>query len=236
MEREAALAWLCEIVVGGDVAQGPAVAAWCAASLPRLAALPHLEALDVYESAAGNAQDPYNQRETPPLALLLAAFSDEAALRDAFAAPALAEVLAAPPKGATITASGLRRVFYPPDDAGSMPAPVSYVVRYLRPAADEEAFRRAYVATLVPIQAELAGIRSVLCYFPVAGLAAPGTPSMDYVIGNEVAFDSVDAFNAAMRSPARDRLRTQSGTLPAVTGGGSHVLMRRRRLVGMRPA
>ena len=53
---------------------------------------------------------------------------------------------------------------------------------------------------------------------------------MDYLIGNEVAFDSVDAFNAAMRSPARDELRARSATLPAYGGNGSHVLMRRERL------
>lgn len=81
----------------------------------------------------------------------------------------------------------------------------------------------------MPIQTRLPGIRSILCYLPVPA-AAPGWSAMDYLIGNEVAFDSVDAFNAAMASPAREDLRARSRTLPAYSGNGSHVLMRRERL------
>jgi len=151
------------------------------------------------------------------------------ALLSAMADPVLDDWLSRRPDGTAVTVSALRRSFHAPDAAGTMPAPVSYVVRYLLPADDAAAFRRAYLAGLVPIQARLPGIRSILCYVLLAD-AAGRWPAMDYLIGNEVAFDSVDAFNAAMRSPARDELRTQSGTLPAYSGNGSHVLMRRERL------
>jgi len=221
--------WICEIVLTGDAAPRSSVAAWLSGSMPKLAALTGLRTLDAYTATEEAARDPYNSGEIPPLLLLLAAFADEAGLRRALADPALDAWLAMRPGGTAVTVSGLRRSFHPPDAAGAMPAPVSYVVRYLLPADDAAAFRSAYVASLVPIQARLPGIRSILCYLPVPG-AAGNWPAMGYLIGNEVAFDSVDAFNAAMASSARDELRAQSATLPAYSGNGSHVLMRRERL------
>jgi len=223
------MSWICEIALTGDPSQRSSVTAWLDRAAQELPALAGLRGLDAYTPSEQAAQDPYNGGETPPLLLLLAAFADEAALRRAMANPRLDAWLSARPVGAAVTVSGLRRSFHPPDATGAMPAPVSYVVRYLLPADDAAAFQRAYMADLLPIQARLPGIRSILCYLPVSG-AAGRWPAMDYLIGNEVAFDSVDAFNAAMRSPARDDLRARSATLPAYSGNGSHVLMRRERL------
>ncbi|MBN9243741.1 MAG: hypothetical protein J0I98_13200 [Mesorhizobium sp.] len=223
------MSWTCEIALTGDAARRSPVAAWLSQAGPGLAALDGLCTLDAYTATEQAARDPYNGGEIPPLLLLLAAFADEAGLRRAMADPVLDDWLSRRPDGTAVTVSALRRSFHAPDAAGTMPAPVSYVVRYLLPADDAAAFRRAYLAGLVPIQARLPGIRSILCYVLLAD-AAGRWPAMDYLIGNEVAFDSVDAFNAAMRSPARDELRTQSGTLPAYSGNGSHVLMRRERL------
>ena len=194
------MSWTCEIALTGDAARRSPVAAWLSQAGPGLAALDGLCTLDAYT-----------------------------ATEQAMADPVLDDWLSRRPDGTAVTVSALRRSFHAPDAAGTMPAPVSYVVRYLLPADDAAAFRRAYLAGLVPIQARLPGIRSILCYVLLAD-AAGRWPAMDYLIGNEVAFDSVDAFNAAMRSPARDELRTQSGTLPAYSGNGSHVLMRRERL------
>jgi len=223
------MSWICEIALTGDGARRRSVISWLSRSAPRLAALAGLRTLDAYTATEETARDPHNSGEIPPLLLLLAAFADEAGLRRALADPALDDWLAARPAGTAATVSGLRRSFHPPDSEGTMPAPVSYVVRYLLPADDAAAFRRAYEASLVPIQTRLPGIRSILCYLPVPA-TAPGWPAMDYLIGNEVAFDSVDAFNAAMASPAREDLRARSRTLPAYSGNGSHALMRRERL------
>ena len=51
---------------------------------------------------------------------------------------------------------------------------------------------------LIPTALDAPHIRSILCYLPIA---APGPlPAADYMIGNEVAFDTIDDFNSAMAS------------------------------------
>lgn len=230
--EENALSFVCEIAVSGDESQGEAVAAWLSGTVqPKLTTLAGLLSADAYTPAAETARDPYNDKEAPPLLILIADFSSEAALREALAGAALLEALGAHPKGTKLTVSAFRRAFYPPDENGAMPAPVSYVVRYQRPAEDEAAFVENYTASHPPIQAGLPGIRSIMCYFPLHGLTASGWPSVDYLVGNEVAFDSVDAFNAAMQSPAREELRVHFREFPPYSGINSHFLMQRRRLV-----
>ena len=105
------------------------------------------------------------------------------------------------------------------------------MVRYHKPAEDEAAFIRNYVATHPPTLATLPGIRSVMCYFPLP-LAAQGLAAADYIIGNEVAFDSVAAFNAAMQSPVRQELRRHFHEFPPFSGTNTHFPMNRTRLMG----
>jgi hypothetical protein len=52
------------------------------------------------------------------------------------------------------------------------------------------------------------------------------------MIGNEVAFDSVEDFNAAMQSPVRQELRRHFHEFPPFTGRNTHFPMWRTRVVG----
>jgi len=61
-------------------------------------------------------------------------------------------------------------------------------------------------------------------------LAIPALPAADIMIGNEVAFDSPEAFNAAMASPVRAELRAHFRAFPKFTGRTTHYPMMRRRL------
>jgi hypothetical protein len=60
----------------------------------------------------------------------------------------------------------------------------------------------------------------------------PGMPAADYMLGNEVAFDNVEAFNAAMQSPVRQELRRHFHAFPHFTGRNTHFPMNRTRLFG----
>jgi hypothetical protein len=60
-----------------------------------------------------------------------------------------------------------------------------------------------------------------------------GFPPADYIIGNEVVFDDVGAFNAAMASPVRDELRAHYRAFPRFTGMNTHYPMVRKRLAGL---
>ena len=106
------------------------------------------------------------------------------------------------------------------------------MVRYHHPADNVAEFVSHYVADHPPILGKLPEIRSVLCYLPIA--VAGVLPPADYMIGNEVAFDSPDAFNAAMASPVRHELRAHFKSFPPFTGKNTHYPMMRRQLAASR--
>ena len=131
-------------------------------------------------------------------------FDTEAPLLRAVTAPALCELLRAPPTGVYAGLAAFSRRFYGPDSVlpdQPMTAGFSYVVRYHRPAEDEAAFVAHYVAHHPPLLAMLPAIRAVLCYFPLSEVPVPeGLARPDYMIGNEVVFETIEAFNDAMAS------------------------------------
>ena len=64
-----------------------------------------------------------------------------------------------------------------------------------------------------------------MCYLPLDDLPdsawdsrARALPAPDYMIGNEVIFDDIDAFNVAMASPVRQELRAHYRAFPPFTG------------------
>jgi uncharacterized protein (TIGR02118 family) len=113
----------------------------------------------------------------------------------------------------------------------ALQAPFSYVVRYHRPAEDERAFIVHYLADHPPLLAKLPNIRSVLCYLPIGWQDPNALASADYMLGNEVVFDSVEHFNAAMNSPVRHELRAHFRKFPSFSGRNTHYPMMRTRLL-----
>lgn len=237
------MSWVCEVVIqrgtrpdrspSDDLAR--AIGSWFAAGPGTAwANLPGLRSFDGYD-AVDAGRDPFVNDGPGPLLLAILDFATPEALGAAMRSPHLAEAIRILPPGAEALATAFERRFYPIDGetAGSgWTAPVSYVVRYHRPAEDEAAFVANYVASHPPTLARLPGIRSVMCYFPMPELNTPVLACADYMIGNEVAFDSVEAFNAAMASPVRQELRAHYREFPPFTGASTHHLMRRRRLAG----
>lgn len=213
--------WTLEFTVAAPLADPLAAAR-------ALTAVPGLAALDAYTPARGEGDDPLNPAEVPPTLVAILSFDDEAALRAALAAP---ETAAAAPPGTTSAA--FRRHHYPVADGPGWPlsAPVSYLVRYDLPASDVAGFQSVYMASHPPVQARLPGIRSILCDVPLPDLTVPGTANANWLMGNEVVFDSAAAFAAAMRSPARHELRAHMADFPPFSGINHHHLMDRTRMV-----
>lgn len=230
------MSWICEITVTGDEALRPALSSWLSAiASVRWIALPQLRLLDIYEPASEKSGDPYNHQESSPLLIAILEFENEAALQQVMNGASFPDLLEALPAGLEATVNAFERVFYGQDGreaASVLTAAISYVVRYYKPAEDEAAFIENYVRSHPPTQAKLPGIRSIMCYFPRSDLACPGWPRLDYLIGNEVVFDSVDDFNGAMQSPVREELREHYREFPPFSGRNSHFLMQRRRLHG----
>jgi uncharacterized protein (TIGR02118 family) len=189
--------------------------------------------LDHYSPAAGTAADPYCQDGVAPAHLAMLGFSSPDAFERAARQPGFAAALGDQANGVR-ACTLMRRIEHPVAGApapGPLAAPFSYVVRYHRPAQDEELFVRHYIETHPPLLARLPGIRNVLCYVPLSCNAASGFADADYMLGNEVVFDHMDAFNAAMASPLRHELRAHFRQFPPFSGSNTHYPMQRRRIV-----
>jgi hypothetical protein len=238
--------WTCEIALRGAPDRAGVLHEWLdVLAGDACAGLPGLASLDVYTPAEGQVNDPYSRDGAGPLMLLMPGFTTRRALADATAGGRLAAAVRALPPDIAATSAAFERRFYPAG-GGAAPAPLrapfSYVVRYHRPAEDEAAFVKNYLASHPAIQARLPGIRAIMCYLPLplpshlppageGGARGRGLADADYMIGNEVVFDDVGAFNAAMASPARQELRAHYREFPPFTGANTHYAMIRRRLV-----
>jgi hypothetical protein len=235
------MSWTYEIALRGAPEAQATLTHWFATGpRPTVAALPDLASADLYTPAQGSARDPYNHDSAGPLMLLMLDFPSRAALAASMDGHRIAKAIGEVPAGVTATGAAFERRFYPVGEGAapaSLDAPFSYVVRYHRPADDEAAFVANYLATHPVTQAMLPGIRAIMCYLPLHDLhhragAARGLTKPDYMIGNEVAFDHIEAFNVAMASPVRQELRAHYHAFPRFTGGNTHYPMTRVRVAG----
>lgn len=225
-------------IYDGAEADGEAFRAWLnGAPLDAFKALPGLQSLDLYVPAEPIG-DPYLDDGAGPMATVMSGF---ASLAEAEAASASDGYRMAAvdrtgcPVAAEVSQEIMEMVFYPVEgeDAPSpLSAPISYVVRYHRPAEDEAAFVSHYVAQHPPLLGEFPGIRNVMCYLPVGWTDQCGLPAADYMLGNEVVFDTLEALSASIKSDVRHKLRDDFNTFPPFTGRNTHYPMRRTRLVG----
>jgi hypothetical protein len=224
---------VCEITCAAAHTSASAQRIFCAGAARRWASLPDLVSLDLYTPAIGRGHDPYIEHEQPPAILAMLAFRNFEGLECAAQSPVFADGVSLLPPGA-VTCTAMTYEFFPVAGEKS-PAPLtayfSYVVRYFRPAEDEVLFVKSYIEGHPPILGKLPGIRNVMCYVPLAW-RHPEVPAADYLLGNEVAFDDIDAFNAAMASPVRDELRAHFKEFPKFSGKNTHFAMDRIRLVG----
>jgi uncharacterized protein (TIGR02118 family) len=225
-----------EVVCSGERGLQDAVRTWSdSVAMPAWTALPELLAVDAYIMVAGGTHDPFVDDGPGPLLLAMLQFKTVEKMSRAIAVTAFARSLEGLPQGVAITGTPFERRLYPVAGEaapGPLSAPFSYVVRYHPPADDEAEFVSHYLADHPPLLAKLPEIRSVLCYLPLAAPATPPLPTANYMIGNEVAFDTPEAFNAAMASPVRHELRAHFRNFPKFTGRNTHYPMMRRQLPG----
>jgi len=227
------------LVFTGPADHGDAVRNWLKGAPAALfKAAPGIETLDLY-TPERTAKDPYLHDGPGPLAMLQAGFRGVKQLEAFLTTPDFrATVVApspAPPDKVTAVHDAMEQRFYPvagEATPGPLKAPISYVVRYQRPAEDEAAFIKHYVENHPQIQARFPGIRSIMCYVPIKWTdPTPITPA-SYLLGNEVVFDTVEALEVSLNSPVRHELREDFRRFPKFTGTNTHFAMRRTRLAG----
>lgn len=222
----------------GAEADGPAFRDWLRkAAIPALTLLPAARAIDLYEPA-GKVYDPYLDDGAGPLAMIQTDFGSIEAAERALADPGFIQTFE-DQDGCPVDTDAThdlmeRRIFRVPGNPEwrTHAAPISYVVRYHRPAEDEEEFIAHYLVHHPPMLAEFPNIRNVFCYVPVTWQDPTGIPEADYMLGNEVAFDSLAHLDGALNSPIRDRLREDYNSFPPFSGKNTHYPMKRTRLSG----
>ena len=180
------------------------------------------------------SHDPYLDDGPGPAALLQTRFADRGALEKAIGASGFADSSQAG-KSADVTL--VHQAFevreYPvagADQPAELDAPVSYVVRYFRPADDEQAFIDYYCTNHPPLLGKLPDIRNIFCYVPITWTDGSSIDQINYLFGNEVVFDSLDALNASLASEIRDELREDFHNFPKFAGSNPHHAMLRERL------
>jgi hypothetical protein len=223
-----------ELACFGPAAAARAAREWHDDAVREWRKMPGLLSHDLYVGTA-DAKDPLVDDGPGPLLIAMLAFANENALGEAVASAALAAPLARLPAGVRAAGEPMECRHYAVAGAaapGPLRAPFSYVVRYHRPAQDEAAFIANYVATHPPTLARLPGIRNILCYFPLDRPNPAGLAKAGYMLGNEVVFDDVAAFNRAMASPVRRELRAHFRAFPPFSGANTHYPTRRTRVVG----
>jgi len=227
------IAWF--LMARTDAAHGEAARSWAAQHLvPALKASPALAALDFFTPE--ESTDPYLDDGPGPAFMVQADFASIDALQTALSNPELAVLLRQTDGAAKDITFGHEALETQPfavagqSEPQPRTAPVSYVVRYHRPAENEAEFVAHYVGHHPAILGEFPGIRNVFCYLPVDWTDPIGLPREDLMLGNEVVFDSVDALNAAMASDVRHKLRDDYHTFPTFSGRNTHHAMTRQRL------
>lgn len=226
------------LVFNGAAKDGDAFREWFqGAPVNALAELPELTGFDLYTPAAEGADDPYLDDGDGPLVQAQLYFEDEDGLIGALTSEAFQEQLAVyanRPVRADLISDAMEMQFFPvagESEPAPLTAPVSYVVRYHRPAEDEAGFIENYIQKHPPILGKFPNIRNVICYLPIGFEDPNGLESADYLLGNEVVFDSLQDLNAALQSPVRHELREDFKTFPSFTGANTHYAMIRNRLV-----
>jgi len=223
------------ITYNGPAEQAEAVAAWFeAAPLAALKARAEVKSINLF--GFEKAHDPYLDDGAGPLLLVELGFDDvagmEAALGAADVLDALGDAATLPVADCAVTLDAFEVVhqILPGETQATAQrrAPMSYVVRYYRPAEDEKAFTDFYIENHPPLLAEFPNIRGVMCFLPVEWRNPTALPMADCMLGNEVVFDSVADFDAAMASDVRHRLRADYMQFPKFSGPVTHFMMRRR--------
>lgn len=226
------VSWVLEIAATGHTQLAAQVhAGFGPDALYVLLSLPGVIHVDIYSPAPGGARDPFVTHAAGPFFFAIAHFRTEPDLRTAISSDAFGRWLARTPADMTLTATPMRGSVYAVDEprAETGYPTYRYVVRYHGSRQEAASFANHYERTHPPLLARLPRIRAIECYRPIVALRALHCEPADYLVGNEVEFDSAEDFNTAMASPARAALRADFDALPRVFRNNTHFAMRRER-------
>ncbi|MCP4293892.1 MAG: hypothetical protein GY780_18840 [bacterium] len=196
-----------------------------------LGELPGVERIDRYDAA--NFDDPGADGGRGPILTIQTCFSDVASLGLGLASVTFTRLvdLIRSQDSVTVSHDALEMMFFPvgdEDEPGEWLAPLSYVVRYHHPTDDLEAFVDFYITHHPQIERRFPEIRSIMCYVPVKWEDPTDIKQENYMLGNEVVFDSAEALAVALAAPVNVDMKADMANFPSF-GHITHFAMNRRR-------
>ncbi|MFD1795188.1 EthD family reductase [Paracoccus aurantiacus] len=123
----------------------------------------------------------------------------------------------------------LRR-YVTPEPAGR----VSYLVHYPGPALSASDWLDHYASHHIPLMQKLPALREMEMLTPIDHVSALPFPQANHMQRNRVAFDSLSALAAALRSSVRDEMRADVAEYPPYRGGVFHFAMQTGQIVPAR--
>jgi uncharacterized protein (TIGR02118 family) len=105
---------------------------------------------------------------------------------------------------------------------------VSYFVRYRGQAADAAAFTEYYAGTHAGVLRRFPGIRALTLHTAAASYDPFPVRSGGTLLLAQMTFDSPEALDTALRSPARQEAREDFALFPKFDGEITHEAMTRR--------
>ena len=108
-------------------------------------------------------------------------------------------------------------------------ASMSFVVRYYGPTRDGSDFAQYYKNHHPQIMSKFPGVRNTICYFPLDWKSMNKIDDERLIIGNEVVFDDLDSFKAALATDIFTELRLDGENFED-WGYSTHHSMHRQRV------
>ncbi len=197
-----------------------------------LGGLPGVERIDRYDAA--DFDDPMADDDRGPILTIQTCFSDVTSLRQGLASVAFTHLvdLIRSQDAVTVSHDALEMMFFPvgdEDEPGEWLAPLSFVVRYHHPTDDLDAFVDFYITHHPQIERRFPEIRNIMCYVPVKWGDPTDIKQENYMLGNEVVFDSTEALAAALTAPTMVDMKADLADFPSY-GHNTHFAMNRRRI------
>ncbi|MBT3788883.1 MAG: hypothetical protein HN725_00610 [Alphaproteobacteria bacterium] len=227
------IAWF--LTFDGPEEQRPGMPGWFRDNvLPAIAGQPGVQGIDIFTGERGS--DPYHDDGAGPLMMVQVDFDSISSLDNLLQTEGLQtsflfeQKLPENCEAAQGVYDVIDQVVDGRTEVQPRTAALSYVVRYFRPAENEKEFTDFYVSHHPQVEAKFPNIRNIYCYLPVPWQNPTTVPVEDCMIGNEVVFDSLDGFNAAMKSDVRLLMREDFARFPPFSGPTTHFAMLRKRV------
>jgi uncharacterized protein (TIGR02118 family) len=112
------------------------------------------------------------------------------------------------------------------DTPSARTAPLSFVVRYFGPVQDQFKFVDFYTKNHPALLAKFPNIRNVLCYLPLGWETQGEIRDDSIIIGNEVVFDDVESFNAALASDVMEEVMADAELFTSFGYSSHHAMLR----------